>query len=97
MVHKITAPKDFQRKGQPKNPEEAIYGAMCWYMFTNRQTLQEGKKYTYTHTHTHIKILICRTYWLPSYKYVHYGGFQVTTMKLLNAELEIDAISFHEP
>ena len=53
MVRKITAPKDFQRKGQPKNPEEAIYGAMCWYMFTNRQTLQEGKKYTYTHTHTH--------------------------------------------
>ena len=62
MVCKITPPKHFQRKGQPKNPEEAIYGVMCWYMFTNCQTLQEGKNihiYIYTHTHIYIYMYMC--------------------------------------
>ena len=63
MVRKITSPKHFQRKGQPKNPEEAIYGVMCWYMFTNCQTLQEGKKYIHTYIcmYIYLKTLICRT------------------------------------
>lgn len=59
------------------------------YLTIARPSSLKKKKY--------LKDLICSIFQLPLCKYSYCGRCQVANMKFLNTELQISAISFHEP